>query len=94
MASGSQGFTSDGRNLTEGLEYSSSALDLASHANMPQPSDINSAFKSQITTAEVAHQATAAEQEEKIQSQLNEFKFQNSPVNGAKFGGMSEADLY
>lgn len=35
MASGSQGFTSDGRNFTEGLNYSSSALDLASHANMP-----------------------------------------------------------
>ena len=35
MISGSMaGLTSDGRNLTEGLEYSSSALDIGSHANV------------------------------------------------------------
>ena len=28
------GQTSDGKNLTEGLEYSSSAIDMASHANI------------------------------------------------------------
>lgn len=28
------GQTSDGKNLTEGLEYSSSAIDMASHTNI------------------------------------------------------------
>ena len=48
MISGSMaGFTSDGRNLTDGLNYSSSALDLASHVNMQQ-----SATKSAMTQEE------------------------------------------
>ena len=62
MASGSlAGLTSEGKNLTEGLEYSSSAIDMASH-NIQQQSDFNSASKSALA-AEVARQASAAEQE-------------------------------
>ena len=40
-------------------------------------------------------QATAAEQEEKMQSQLNEFKFQNSPLRqkDTGFGGIPEGEF-
>ena len=56
------GQTSDGKNLTEGLEYSSSAIDMASHTHIQQLSS----QKSAITAPEVVLQASAAEQEEKI----------------------------
>ena len=82
---------SDGKQLTEGLEYSSSAIDVASHNNIQQISELNSAHKS-VEPAEIIRQASAAEQEEKIQSQLNEFKFQNSPVG--TFGGIPDSDFH
>ena len=105
MNSGSAGVTSEGKFMTEGLEYSSSALDMASAANIQTQSNIQSARKSSAEAPESSQfepvtqfrpitDPLAADDEARRQHQVQQqdFKFQHSPVGNAgtgTFGGNS-----